>query len=109
MYELSDYDGKSERVRKAMLLDDIDEHAKLTGKRIADGFSDAHFCNRTHIVIDDLEEVIIDRGIEPSDSLIGEIHGIYNHHLKYALKDAGFRDIRQVKYQGEWWYEFYKY
>lgn len=109
MYELSDYKSKSERVRTAMLIDDVEENASYMAKRIADGFSDAHFCNRTCIELEGLEEEVGERGLILTDSLRGEIQGIYNRHLKWALKDAGFKDIRQVKYSGKHWFEFYKY
>lgn len=109
MYELSDYDGKSTRVRMAMLIDDVEENASDMAKQIVDGFSDAHFCNRTRIELDDLEEAVNERGLTLSDALKSNIQGIYDKHLKWSLKDAGFKDIREVRMQGKCWYEFYKY
>lgn len=52
MYEISDYENKSERVRRLMLLDDVEENAALYAHQIANDFSDAHFCNRTRVVLE---------------------------------------------------------
>lgn len=109
MYEISDYQNKSERVRRLMLLDDVEENAALYAHQIANDFSDAHFCNRTRVVLEGLSEEASERGITIDDSLKGEIQGIYNHQVKLALWDAGFKDIRDVAQGGEHWIEFYKY
>lgn len=109
MYEIIDYQNKSERVRRLMLLDDVEENAALYAHQIADDFGDAHFCNRTRVVLEGLAEEVCERGITLDDSLKGEIQGIYNHQVKLALWGAGFKDIRDVVQGGEHWIEFYKY
>lgn len=110
MYELSDYKGKSERVRIAMLYDDADESAGVIAAKIVDGFRDTTtFCNMTRIVLDDLDEEVCARGIDVNDSIRGEIKSIYKRHLERGLKDAGFEDVREVKHGNEFWFRFYRY
>lgn len=110
MYELSDYEGKSERVRMAMLLDDIEENAPRIAAQVVDDFTDScHFCNMTRIELDDLSSDVSERGLALTDSLNGEIQGIFNRYLKTALADAGFEDISEVKHKGEYWFRFYRY
>lgn len=110
MYKLSDYEGKSERVRIAMLIDDAEESAGVIAAQIVDGFRDTtHFCNMTRIVIEDLDEEVCARGIAVNDSIRGEIKGIYKRYLERGLKDAGFEDVREVKQNGELWFRFYNY
>ena len=112
MHEISEYEGKSERVRLAMFMDDVDEHADNLARQIANEFysdDDPHFCNRARISLDHLYEDMGLCGILPNESIRAEVIGIYNKRLKWALADAGFRDIREVKRDGAYWYEFYRY
>lgn len=110
MYELEDYEGKSERVRIAMLFDDADESAGIIAAQIVEGFRDTtHFCNMTRIVIDDLDEEVCARGIAVNDSIRGEIKSIYKRHLERGLKNAGFEDVCEVKHGNEFWFRFYRY
>lgn len=110
MYELSDYEGKSERVRIAMLIDDAEESAGVIAAQIVEGFvNDAHFCNMTRIVLDDLDEEVCARGIAVNDSIRGEIKSIYKRHLERGLKNAGFEGVQEVKQGGEFWFRFFKY
>lgn len=110
MYKLTDYEGKSERVRIAMLIDDTEESAGIIAAQIVDGFRDTtHFCNMTRIELDDLDEEVCARGVDVTDSIRGEIKSIYKRHLERGLKDAGFEDVREVKQGGKFWFMFYNY
>ena len=93
-----------------MALDDVSEHAKKVACKTVDDFADGkQFCNRTRISMDCWEEMFRIWGIPENDALKGEIRAIYNDELVRQLKKAGYKDIRQVKVQGKWWYEFYRY
>ena len=110
MYKLTDYEGKSERVRMAMLINDTEESAGIIAAQIVDGFRDTtHFCNMTRIVLEDLDEEVLARGIDVNDSIRGEIKSIYKRHLERGLKSAGFKDVQEVKRGGEFWFRFFKY
>lgn len=110
MYELSDYEGKSERVRIAMLIDDADESAGIIAAQIVEGhLSDPHFCQMTRIELDGLDEEVCARGIAVNNSIRGEIKSIYKRHLERGLKNAGFENVCEVKHGNEFWFRFYRY
>lgn len=110
MHEVSEYEGKSERVRLAMFMDDAESHADNLAQQIANEFcSSRHFCNRARIELDHLDDDMELCGIRPTDSLRGAVIGLFNDRLRRALEGAGFRDIREVKRGGAYWYEFYRY
>ena len=110
MYKLTDYEDKSERVRTAMVLDDTEESAGVISRQIVDGFlNDDHFCKMTRIELDGLDESLCARGINATDSLRGEIRSIYKRRLRDELARAGFKDIGEIKHNGELWFRFFSY